>query len=433
MRAVLFDGAAGLRDMADPVVAALTPQLEALGYTLTRRDLSTLEIPECKGDFGCWTVTPGRCVHPGPHRDLARELIQTDLAVWLTPVTFGGYSSALKKQLDHCIPLISPLMTTVDGETHHEPRYDRFPKLLVIGLMQTPASNEVRVLARLVQRNALNMYAPRFASPVLTRDELPQLPALVTRWMEDLAGSGPPRVAAEPLELGSRPALPASIPRRALLLVGSPRGRASVSGAIADHLESLLRGRGLTVATEHLQEHLRKDPELRKLAQRLGQADLVALATPLYVDSLPARVTEAFELFARARSEDPGPHARLLAVVNCGFPEAVHTDTALAICRAFAERAGLDWIGGLGIGGGGMLAGKPLAELGGRARFVTRALDLTADAIAQGQVVPDEAQRLARKLPIPKWVYRYAADWGFRREARRRGTARRLGEGPDLQ
>ncbi|HYS81761.1 MAG TPA: hypothetical protein VEM76_13695, partial [Anaeromyxobacteraceae bacterium] len=67
MRAVLFDGAAGLRDMADPVVRALTPQLGALGYTTTRHDLSTLEIPECKGDFGCWTVTPGRCVHPGPH------------------------------------------------------------------------------------------------------------------------------------------------------------------------------------------------------------------------------------------------------------------------------------------------------------------------------------------------------------------------------
>ena len=251
--------------------------------------------------------------------------------------------------------------------------------------------------------------------------------------MEDLTASRPPRVAAEPLDLGARPELPASIPRRALLLVGSPRGSASVSGAIAGHLESLLRGRGLTVATEHLQDHLRKDPELGKLAQRLDQADVVALATPLYVDSLPARVTEALELLARARSGVPSPHARLLAVVNCGFPEAVHTDTGLAICRAFADRAELDWIGGLGIGGGGMLAGKPLAELGGRARFVTRALDLTADAIAQGQVVPDEAQRLARKLPIPKWLYRFAADWGFRQEARRHGIARRLGERRDVQ
>ncbi len=433
MRAVLFDGAAGLRDMADPVVRALTPQLGALGYTTTRHDLSTLEIPECKGDFGCWTVTPGRCVHPGPHLDLARELIQSDLAVWLTPVTFGGYSSALKKQLDHCIPLISPLMTTVDGETHHEPRYERFPRLLVIGLMAAPAPSEARVFSRLVQRNVLNLYAPRFASPVLTRDELPQIHSLVARWMDDLAASGAPRVAAEPLELGARPELPVSIPRRALLLVGSPRGRASVSGAIAGHLESLLRGRGLTVATEHLQEHLRKDPELRKLAQRLDQADVVALATPLYVDSLPARVTEAFEILARARSQVPGPRARLLAVVNCGFPEAVHTDTALAICRAFAEQAKLDWIGGIGIGGGAMLAGKPLAELGGRARFVTRALDLTADAIAQGLVVPDEAQRLVRKPPIPRWLYRFAADWGFRQEARRHGIARRLGERSDVQ
>jgi len=433
MRALILDGAVGLRDMADSVVATLAPQLEARGYSVTRRDLSKLEIPECKGDFGCWTITPGRCVQPGPHRDVARELIQSDLAIWLTPVTFGGYSSALKKQLDHCIPLISPLMTTVDGETHHEPRYQRFPSLLVIGLMEGPAPSDARVFERLVQRNVLNLYPPRFANPVLTRGELPLLPAVITRWMEDLAVSGPPRGAAEPLALGARGELPASIPRRALLLVGSPRGGGSVSGAIAAHLEGLLRQRGLTVTTERIQDQLRKDHDLRGIARSFEEADLVALATPLYVDSLPASVTEGFEILARARSGARGPRPRFLAMVNCGFPEAVHTDTALAICRAFAEQANLDWIGGLGIGGGGLLAGKPLTELGGRARFVTRALQLAADAIVRGRVVPDEAQRVVRKLPIPRWLYRFAADWGFRQEARKRGMARRLGDQHDVQ
>jgi hypothetical protein len=117
-------------------------------------------------------------------------------------------------------------------------------------------------------------------------------------------------------------------------------------------------------------------------------------------------------------------------LVNCGFPEAVHADTALAICRLFGEQANLDWIGGLAIGGGGMLAGKPLAELGGRARAVTRALALTADAIAQGRVVPDEAQRLVRRLAIPAWLYRFFADWGFRQDAKRHKTGARLRERP---
>jgi hypothetical protein len=121
---------------------------------------------------------------------------------------------------------------------------------------------------------------------------------------------------------------------------------------------------------------------------------------------------------------------RLLAIVNCGFPEAVPTDTALAICRLWAREAGLDWIGGLGIGGGGMLEGKPLAELGGRARNVTRVFTLPANAVSQGRLVPEEAQRLAQTLSIPAWLYRFLGDGGFRREAKRRGIRARLGERP---
>ena len=48
-----------------------------------------------------------------------------------------------------------------------------------------------------------------------------------------------------------------------------------------------------------------------------------------------------------------------------------------------------------------MLAGRPIAEQGGRARAVMRALALTANAIAQGRTVPEEAHRLVRTLPIP--------------------------------
>ena len=428
MKALILSAAVAHRDMAEAVEAALGPQLAARGYDVARHDLTALEIPDCNGDFGCWTVTPGVCVEPGPHREVARDIVQSDLLVWLTPVTFGGYSSALKRQLDHCIPLISPKFAKVGGETHHEPRYDSFPSVLAIGLAERPDAAEARVFERLVRRNVLNMYAPHFASPILVRGELPQLAARVAAWLEDIAASRPPSPAAEPLELHARADLPVVPPRRALLLVGSPRGGASVSGAIAAHLEALLEQRGLTVATERI--HRRKDPELSGLAAAVAQADVVALASPLYVDSLPAPVTAALELLAARRAAATSPRSRFLAIVNCGFPEAVHTDTALAICRIFSGQANLDWIGGLAIGGGGMLEGKPLAEQGGRARAVTRALALTANAIAEGRVIPDEAQSLARTLAIPAWLYRLFADWGFRQEAKKHKALARLGERP---
>ena len=77
-----------------------------------------------------------------------------------------------------------------------------------------------------------------------------------------------------------------------------------------------------------------------------------------------------------------------------------------------------------------MLAGKPLAEQGGRARAVTRALALSANAIARGAIVPEEALRLARTLTIPAWLYRFFGDWGFRQEAKKHGTRARLGDRP---
>jgi hypothetical protein len=57
-------------------------------------------------------------------------------------------------------------------------------------------------------------------------------------------------------------------------------------------------------------------------------------------------------------------------------------------------------------------------------------LALTADAIVQGRMIPDQAQALARRLPIPAWLYRCFADRGFRQEARRRTTAGRLDDRP---
>jgi hypothetical protein len=233
----------------------------------------------------------------------------------------------------------------------------------------------------------------------------------------------------EPLDLGPAGGLPETAPRRVVLLVGSPRGSASVSSSLASHLASLLSEQGLTVSLEWIHRSLHQDPELRSLAARLDEADLVVLATPLYVDSLPAPVTEAFEILARRAPGTPS-RARLLALVNCGFPEAVHTDTALAICRLWAREAGLDWIGGLGIGGGGMFEGQPLAELGHRAQPLRRALALTASAIARGRVVPEEARRLARTLTIPPWLYRFFGDRGFRQQAKKHGMRARLGDRP---
>ena len=137
-------------------------------------------------------------------------------------------------------------------------------------------------------------------------------------------------------------------------------------------------------------------------------ADILILAAPLYVDSLPYLVTDALERIAAHRAVMPSGSTqttRFAAILNCGFPEAQHNDVALAICEQFAEAAGLQWAGGMSMGGGGVVHGVPLAEHGPRAAGIRRALNIAADALAEGHRVPDAAISMLAQPVIPARMY----------------------------
>jgi multimeric flavodoxin WrbA len=121
------------------------------------------KIAFCTGCFGCWIKTPGECVINDAGRAITREFIESDLAVFLTPVTFGGYSAELKKALDRLIPILSPFFITIDGESHHKKRYKHYPRLAVIGLLPAADAEAATVFQTLVSRNAINMHTPAFA------------------------------------------------------------------------------------------------------------------------------------------------------------------------------------------------------------------------------------------------------------------------------
>jgi multimeric flavodoxin WrbA len=167
--ALLLDG----RRDDDPTLAlaheALVDGLAAGDWAVDDWRLQDDKIAWCAGCFKCWTTTPGVCAHHDDGRKVAERWVRSDLVVFLTPVTFGGYSSELKKALDHVLPTLLPFMRRRDGDTRHPQRYGRKRDLLVVGTVPAGQAGgaEVRTFRRLVERNTLNMQPPRWTAGVL--------------------------------------------------------------------------------------------------------------------------------------------------------------------------------------------------------------------------------------------------------------------------
>lgn len=167
--AILLNGAQN-----DPLAAAvLQDTLHNRGFSVQQRRLWEAKIAPCLGCFDCWVKTPGRCRNQRDDADrLCREMLEADVMILLTPVTFGGYNALVKGALDRSLGLLSPMFQSVRsgpfrGEVHHRARYPRYPSMLGVGLLADPSPQEEGIFRRLVARNAVNLHSPRQAAGFL--------------------------------------------------------------------------------------------------------------------------------------------------------------------------------------------------------------------------------------------------------------------------
>jgi hypothetical protein len=168
---------------------------------------------------------------------------------------------------------------------------------------------------------------------------------------------------------------------------------------------------------------VRTEAKWQVLTRALESAQLVALISPLYVDSLPAPVTKALELIAAHVEGGSSTSGKgLLAILNNGFPEAAHSHTALAIARQFATERGFEWMGGLALGMGGGIDGKPLTKMGRMAKHILRSLDLTAAALDHGKPIPGDAVDLMARPLMPRWLYTTVGNMGWKKQTKKNGV-----------
>jgi multimeric flavodoxin WrbA len=160
-----------IHEINDTIVEKLTKQdLQGESVHLYDKD-----IKPCLGCFKCWVETPGICVIDDYGRESAKKMIQSEYMFYLTPIRYGGYSAELKKALDRSLPLLSPFFRVFHEEIHHEQRYDKYPNMIVYGILDEPNEEQEEIFTELTKRNSLNNFAEKYSCQIIYKTDEKQI------------------------------------------------------------------------------------------------------------------------------------------------------------------------------------------------------------------------------------------------------------------
>jgi len=217
--------------------------------------------------------------------------------------------------------------------------------------------------------------------------------------------------------------------KRAMLLVGSPRGVKSNSHSLGTYLMGRLEDRRVKTTTWFTQDVIKSEDKMEEFLEELDGSDLIVMAFPLYVDSIPAMNIRLMEIIADHRKGSTD-QKRFMGIVNSGFPEKEQNETALRICRQFSREANMEWTGGLALGGGMVIGARPLKEIGGMVRNITKAIDMAAADLVRGNPISMDAKG---KMKVPfssRFVFSKFANRFWKKMANSNGVRERIDDRP---
>ncbi len=438
MAVIVLNGAPSPAHLAHSLCTEVECQLAAQFETVRTFHLAGYDIGHCMGEFDCFVKTPGRCRIHDEGQELERVVHDAELVVLVTPLHYGGYAPHLKKAVDRLLPLISPFLRKVAGMTHHVLRYERAARWAALAVDEKPSPERTRLFSAFAESNALNFGSPAWGAAVVGPDRA-AWPAAITATLSAPAApgnaSGTPDAARTALLRAAHgdPCAPAfeARPRVAVLQVSPRPPSVSTSQAIWHYLQPLLAQSASSVELVAATDFVRGGDVATAAAQRCADADLLCIVSPLYWDSLPYTGLLALEHVHAQRRGAGRRAARLIAVMNSGFPEPEQSRFAFGMLGEFAREAGYTWAGGFAVGGGEAIAGRALDRAGAMTRPLRQAIDMGLPALLAGGVSPDAACDMAATQITPGPLYRFFGWWGWQVKRHAQGlTAREVDARP---
>ena len=117
------------------------------------------EIKPCRGCFGCWVRTPGKCGQTDGYEMMGELFAQTEELVIVSRCVYGSFSPFVKMVLDRSLSYLLPDFQIIDGEMHHLRRYENQFRLRVLFYGEDITEWEKETAKNLVYANAKNLNA----------------------------------------------------------------------------------------------------------------------------------------------------------------------------------------------------------------------------------------------------------------------------------
>lgn len=154
----------------------LVEGMQAAGAEVEVVNLREKNIEYCIGCYTCWTQTPGKCLHKD---DMTRELfpkwIDSDLAVYATPLYNFTLNAEMKAFIERTLPFLEPFIEKQGMHSAHPLRHTP-PDAVVLSVAGFIEMSVFDQLSQYVQfllgrHNRLWAEIYRPAAEILSRDE----------------------------------------------------------------------------------------------------------------------------------------------------------------------------------------------------------------------------------------------------------------------
>ena len=201
-----------------------------------------------------------------------------------------------------------------------------------------------------------------------------------------------------------------------MMIDGSPKVSKSNSEYFLSVLSNFIEGKDI------VKYRLSKKLDYEKIISNIKNIDILVLAFPLYVDSLPSHVLEFFSILEENFKEEL-KDITVYVIANCGFYEGNQNKTALKIMRCWCKKMNLKWGQGIGIGAGEMMGGLSNVPMGkGPNTSLGLALEDLARNINEGSsgedifTIPSMFPRFAFRLAANRFWISKASKNGLRKK-----------------